>query len=111
MNYLRTAILLAGLTALFMGIGYLIGGQGGMVIAFLIAAAMNLFSYWNSDRMVLSMTGAHEVDARTAPDLYSLVAGLAAQCRTADAAPLYDGQPAAERVRRPGATRSMRPSR
>ena len=77
MNYLRTAILLAGLTALFMGIGYLIGGQSGMVIAFLIAAAMNLFSYWNSDRMVLSMTGAHEVDARSAPDLYELVGGLA----------------------------------
>jgi heat shock protein HtpX len=77
MNYLRTAILLAGLTALFMGIGYLIGGQSGMVIAFLIAAAMNLFSYWNSDRMVLSMTGAHEVDARSAPDLYNMVGGLA----------------------------------
>jgi len=77
MNYLRTAILLAGLTALFMGIGYLIGGQSGMVIAFLIAAAMNLFSYWNSDKMVLSMTGAHEVDARAAPDLYAMVHELA----------------------------------
>ena len=77
MNYLRTAILLAGLTALFMGIGYLIGGQSGMVIAFLIAAGMNLFSYWNSDRMVLSMTGAHEVDARSAPDLYAMVRELA----------------------------------
>ena len=77
MNYLRTAILLAGLTALFMGIGYLIGGQSGMVIAFLVAAAMNLFSYWNSDKMVLSMTGAHEVDARAAPDLYALVHELA----------------------------------
>jgi len=77
MNYLRTAILLAGLTALFMGIGYLIGGQNGMVIAFLIAAAMNLFSYWNSDKMVLSMTGAHEVDARSAPDLYAMVHELA----------------------------------
>jgi heat shock protein HtpX len=77
MNYLRTAILLAGLTALFMGIGYLIGGQSGMVIAFLVAAAMNLFSYWNSDKMVLSMTGAHEVDARSAPDLYAMVHELA----------------------------------
>jgi len=77
MNYLRTAILLAGLTALFMDIGYLIGGQSGMVIAFLIAAAMNLFSYWNSDKMVLSMTGAHEVDARAAPDLYAMVHELA----------------------------------
>jgi heat shock protein HtpX len=77
MNYLRTAILLAGLTALFMGVGYLIGGQSGMVIAFLIAAGMNLFSYWNSDKMVLSMTGAHEVDARSAPDLYAMVHDLA----------------------------------
>ena len=77
MNYVRTAILLAGLTALFMGIGYLIGGQSGMVIAFLIAAGMNLFSYWNSDKMVLSMTGAHEVDARGAPDLYAMVRDLA----------------------------------
>jgi heat shock protein HtpX len=77
MNYVRTAILLAGLTALFMGVGYLIGGQSGMMIAFLIAAGMNLFSYWNSDKMVLSMTGAHEVDARTAPDLYAMVHELA----------------------------------
>ena len=68
MNYLRTAILLAGLTALFMGVGYLIGGQSGMLIAFVIAAGMNLFSYWNSDRLVLSMQGAQEVDARAAPD-------------------------------------------
>ena len=62
MNYFRTAMLLAGLTALFMGVGYLIGGAGGAMIALLIAAAMNLFTYWNSDRMVLSMHGAQEVD-------------------------------------------------
>jgi heat shock protein HtpX len=77
MNYLRTAILLAGLTALFMGVGYLIGGQSGMVIAFLVAAGINLFSYWNSDKMVLSMTGAQEVDERAAPDLYAMVRDLA----------------------------------
>jgi heat shock protein HtpX len=77
MNYVRTAILLAGLTALFMGVGYLIGGQTGAMIALLVAAVMNLFSYWNSDRMVLSMYGAREVDARTAPDLYALVQQLA----------------------------------
>jgi heat shock protein HtpX len=79
MNYLRTAILLAGLTALFMGVGYLIGGAGGATIALVIAAATNLFAYWNSDRMVLSMYGAHEVDARTAPELVSMVAALAAR--------------------------------
>jgi heat shock protein HtpX len=77
MNYLRTAILLAGLTGLFMGVGYLIGGQGGAMIALLVAAAMNVFAYWNSDRMVLSMHGAQEVDARTAPDLFRLVQELA----------------------------------
>jgi heat shock protein HtpX len=77
MNYLRTAILLAGLTALFMGVGYLIGGAGGATIALVIAAATNLFAYWNSDRMLLSMYGAHEIDARTAPELVSIVAALA----------------------------------
>jgi heat shock protein HtpX len=79
MNYLRTAILLAGLTALFMGVGYLIGGASGAIIALLIAAVTNLFAYWNSDRMVLSMYGAHEVDQHTAPELVSLVAALAAR--------------------------------
>jgi heat shock protein HtpX len=77
MNYLRTAILLAGLTALFMGVGYLIGGASGAIIALAVAAATNLFAYWNSDRMVLSMYGAHEVDQHTAPELVSLVGALA----------------------------------
>ncbi len=77
MNYFKTAILLAGLTGLFMGVGYLIGGAGGATIALVIAAATNLFAYWNSDRMVLSMYGAHEVDRSTAPDLIDLVAELA----------------------------------
>src|SRR5262245_55883419 len=79
MNYLKTAMLLAGLTALFMGIGYLIGGSGGAMIALVVAAGMNLFTYWNSDKMVLSMHGAQEVDARTAPELYSMVRELAAR--------------------------------
>jgi heat shock protein HtpX len=77
MNYLKTAILLAGLTALFMGVGYLIGGQSGAMLALLIAAGMNLFTYWNADKMVLSMHGAQEVDARTAPELVGLVHELA----------------------------------
>ncbi len=79
MNYLRTAILLAGLTALFMGVGYLIGGRGGMMIAFVVAAGMNFFSYWNSDRLVLSMHGAQEVDMRTSPEFVGLVHELAAR--------------------------------
>ena len=77
MNYFRTALLLAGLTALFMGVGFLIGGAGGAMIALVVAAGMNLFAYWNSDKMVLSMHGAQEVDPRSAPDLYAMVAELA----------------------------------
>ncbi|HSR75676.1 MAG TPA: zinc metalloprotease HtpX [Xanthobacteraceae bacterium] len=75
----RTAILLAGLTALFMGIGFLIGGQSGAMIALIVAAGMNFFAYWNADSLVLSMHGAHEVDARSAPDLYRIVGGLASR--------------------------------
>jgi len=77
MSYFRTAILLAGLTGLFMGVGYLIGGAGGATVALVLAAGMNLFAYWNSDRMVLSMHGAQEVDARSAPELVQMVAELA----------------------------------
>src|SRR6476620_480888 len=60
-----------------MGVGYLIGGASGAMIALVIAAVTNLFAYWNSDRMVLSMYGAHEVDQHTAPELVNLVAALA----------------------------------
>jgi len=77
MSYLRTAILLAAMTALFMGIGFLIAGQTGMVVALVVAAAMNLFAYWNSDKMVLSMYGARAVDEASAPELYALVRQLA----------------------------------
>ena len=77
MSYFRTAILLAGLTGLFMGVGYLIGGASGATIALIVAAGMNLFAYWNSDRMVLSMHGAQEIDARSAPELFDMVAELA----------------------------------
>ncbi len=76
MNYLRTAILLAGLTALFMAVGYLIGGQSGMMIALVIAAGMNFFSYWNADKLVLSMHGAQEVDERVAPEFVGIVREL-----------------------------------
>ena len=76
MSYLRTAMLLAGLTALFMGVGYLIGGQSGALLALIVAAVMNLFTYWNSDSMVLSMAGAQEIDERTAPDVFRMVAEL-----------------------------------
>jgi heat shock protein HtpX len=78
MNYFRTTLLLAALTGLFMTIGFFVAGQSGMVIAFVIALGMNAFSYWNSDKMVLSMYGAQEVDARSAPEYYETVRQLAA---------------------------------
>jgi heat shock protein HtpX len=67
MNSIKTFVLLAALTALFVGVGYLIGGPTGMAVAFILAAAMNLFSYWNADRVVLAMYGARPVD-ETDPD-------------------------------------------
>ncbi|MFB2552951.1 zinc metalloprotease HtpX [Ensifer soli] len=79
MNIVRTAMLLAFMTALFMAVGFLIGGRGGMMVALVVAAAMNLFSYWNSDKMVLRMYNAQEVDARTAPEYYGIVQRLAQQ--------------------------------
>lgn len=76
MNYAKTGILLAVMTALFMGVGFLIGGQAGLAIAFVVALGMNVFSYWNSDKMVLKMHGAVEVDRATAPEYYSIVEQL-----------------------------------
>jgi heat shock protein HtpX len=77
MNYFKTAILLAGMTGLLMVVGFLIGGQAGALIALVIAGAINLFSYWNSDKLVLSMHGAQEVDEHAAPELYDMVRRLA----------------------------------
>ncbi len=79
MNLIKTGMLLAALTALFMGVGYLVGGSGGAFFAFLLAAGMNLFSYWNADKMVLRMHGAREVDRQSAPEYYSVVRELAAR--------------------------------
>jgi heat shock protein HtpX len=60
-NGLRVFMLLAALTALFMGVGYLVGGAGGAALALIVAAGMNVFAYWNSDKMVLRMHGAREI--------------------------------------------------
>ena len=76
-GYAKTFMLMAALTALFMGIGAMIGGAGGAVLAFVFAAGMNLFGYWNADKAVLRMTGAREVDTRTAPDFVGMVHRLA----------------------------------
>ncbi len=77
MNFFRTMLLLAAMTALFMGVGYLIGGTGGMLIAFLFALGTNAFAYWNSDKMVLRMHNAEPVTRASAPEFYDMVARLA----------------------------------
>ncbi|GAB4350439.1 MAG: zinc metalloprotease HtpX [Oricola sp.] len=77
MNMVKTAMLIAFMTALFMGVGYLIGGPTGMTIALVIAMAMNVFSWWNSDKMVLRMHNAIAVDRASAPEYYGLVEALA----------------------------------
>jgi heat shock protein HtpX len=76
MNTIRTAGLLAAMTAIFMAVGFMIGGQSGMFIAFAVAAAMNIFSYWNSDKMVLAMHQAVEVGPQNAPEFYEIVKRL-----------------------------------
>ncbi len=77
MNYARTALLLAAMTGLFLAIGYLLGGGGGAIIAFLIALGMNAWSFWNSDKAVLRMQGARPVTRAEAPELVSMVEDLA----------------------------------
>jgi heat shock protein HtpX len=76
-NGLKTLLLLSALTALLMALGYTFGGAQGAVIAFVVAAGMNVFSYWNSDKVVLRMHDAREVDATSAPDFYGMVSELA----------------------------------
>jgi heat shock protein HtpX len=77
MSYARTAILLAGMTALFLVAGFMLGGEVGIMIALLIALGMNLFAYWNADSMVLSMYQARQVDRHSAPRFYGIVENLA----------------------------------
>jgi heat shock protein HtpX len=79
MNLFKTTLLMSLLTGLFLVVGALIGGGPGMMVAFLFAAGTNLFAYWNSDRMLLSMYGARQVDATSAPVLYGIVEQLSRQ--------------------------------
>ncbi|MCB1369808.1 MAG: zinc metalloprotease HtpX [Rhodobacteraceae bacterium] len=78
MNFFRTMLLLAAMTALFMGVGWLIGGSGGMLIALLFAIGTNAFAFWNSDRLALGMHHAEPVTRASAPDLHAMVGELAA---------------------------------
>ena len=79
MNLFKTTLLMSLLTGLFLVVGGLIGGGPGMMIAFLFAAGTNLFAYWNSDRVLLSMYGARQVDETSAPELYRIVERLSRQ--------------------------------
>jgi len=78
-GYAKTAVLMAAMTALFLGIGYLIAGPEGALIALAVALVMNAMAWWNSDKMVLKMHNARPVDAHTAPDLQQMVVRLAQQ--------------------------------
>ena len=74
---MRTGLLLASMMGLFLGVGYLLGRETGMIIAFVIAGAMNFFAYWNGDKMVLRLHGAREIDRVAAPEFHDIVAELA----------------------------------
>jgi heat shock protein HtpX len=76
-NWLKTSILMAGIVALFGAVGLVLGGKSGMLIALFIGGAMNLFAYWNSDKMVLRMYNAKLVDAQSGGRYYTLVQELA----------------------------------
>ena len=76
MNFMKTALLLAALTGFFLVVGYLLGGEAGLLIALVVAVGMNLFAYWNSDSMVLRMSNAHEVGPNEAPELYEIIGQL-----------------------------------
>jgi heat shock protein HtpX len=76
-NWLKTSILMAGIVALFGVVGAFIGGKTGMLLALVLGGGMNLFSYWFSDKMVLRMYNAQEVDATNSPYLYNIVQDLA----------------------------------
>ncbi|HSI21868.1 MAG TPA: zinc metalloprotease HtpX [Methylophilaceae bacterium] len=77
-NWLKTSILMAGIVVLFGMVGAALGGAGGMLIALAIAGAMNVYAYWFSDKAVLRMYNAREVDAQSAPKYYGMIKELAA---------------------------------
>ena len=77
MGYTKTAILMAAMTALFMGVGYLLGGGAGLILALAVAAGMNAYAYWNSDKAVLKMHNAQECNSQVHPDLQRMVHQLA----------------------------------
>lgn len=79
MNRFKTAVLLTALTLLMVALGNALGGRGGMVIAFMMACGMNIFSYWFSDKIVLRMYGAQEISEHDNPTYYGIVRRLASK--------------------------------
>jgi heat shock protein HtpX len=80
-NWVKTAMLMAAITALFVVIGGVVGGSKGMMLALLVALAMNFFSYWFSDKLVLKMYNAQEVDEASAPQFYRMIRELATRAQ------------------------------
>lgn len=80
-NWLKTSILMAGIIALFGAIGMMLGGKQGMLLALVFGGAMNIFAYWNSDKMVLRMYNAQQVDETSSPYLYNMVRELAGRAQ------------------------------
>ena len=78
-GYLRTTVLLAAMTALFVAVGGLLGGRGGMLVALAVACATNLFAWWGSDRMVLRMHSAQPIGPQDAPALWRMTEAMAAR--------------------------------
>jgi len=95
----RTTVLLAVLTLLIVWIGHFFGGSSGMLIALMLAALMNLGSYWFSDRLVLAMYRAQPLDQRQAPDIYRMVRELAAEANHSHAPDLLDSRGNSQRLR------------
>ena len=108
MNLFRTGLLMAAMTGLFLAVGYLVGGQTGMVIAFLFAAGTNLFAYWNSDKVLLRMYGARRPTKPRRPISSILCASSGRKSRAADAQGLYRRQRTAQRFRHRAQSRPCR---
>lgn len=83
MNSVKVTMMMLGLMALFMTVGYLIGGQSGMVMAFVLASAMNFFSYWYSDKLILKMYRARQISEADHPRLYRVVQRVATKAMMA----------------------------
>jgi heat shock protein HtpX len=81
MNLFKTGLLMAGLTALFMAFGFVIGRETGMLMALVFAIGTNLFTFWNADKMVLRMNGARQIERGDAPEFYSMIERLAARAQ------------------------------